>query len=491
MNTTSTSLPEPASHPASATPAAAPEGQPLQRWLAAVPPRVLLTLLVTAAISMVVLAISELAFTEIEAGRNAAHEVASARMQVTQLRESLVQAESAQRGYLITADERYLRPFDGAIDRVRGALGELQRLGAVLIELRQPLQALNAMAEEKIDEMRLTVHYTRQGNRIDAVQIMATGKGMTVMEGIVDRSNELVKALDRMDADRTEEINRIFLLQRIGVGLIVFLNLVFLAILGVRTVRHFYEREQHRAELTRQAQELERVVAERTEELSSLSTYLQSSTEGEKARLARDLHDELGGILTAAKIDASWLEGFSSGAEPEVQQRMQRLSASLDEAVEVKRRVIENLRPSLLDHLGLAAAVEWHAQETCEKAGIECDVHVPAAMDPIPPEVAIAVYRIAQESLTNALKYAQARRIEVELRQPPGRLELRVADDGIGIANFEPSHLTHGIAGMRQRARSLGGDFWLRTAPGEGTEILATFPLKEEVVDGEEEPLAA
>lgn len=482
MNTTSTSLPEPAT---------APEGQLLQRWLAAVPPRVLLTLLVTAAISMVVLAISELAFTEIEAGRNAAHQVASARMQVTQLRESLVQAESAQRGYLITADERYLRPFDGAVDRVRGALGELQRLAAVLIELRLPLQALTPMAEAKIDEMRLTVHYTRQGNRIDAVQIMATGKGMTVMEGIVTRSNELVQALDRMDADRTEEINRIFMLQRIGVGLIVFLNLVFLAILGVRTVRHFYDREQHRAELTRQAQELERVVAERTEELSSLSTYLQSSTEREKSRLARDLHDELGGILTAAKIDASWLEGFASGVEPEMQQRMRRLSASLDEAVEVKRRVIENLRPSLLDHLGLAAAVEWHAQETCDKAGIQCDVHVPAAMDPIPPEVAIAVYRIVQESLTNALKYAQARRIEVELLQPPGRLELRVADDGIGIANFEPSHLTHGIAGMRQRARSLGGDFRLRTAPGEGTEILASFPLKEEVFDGEEEPLAA
>jgi signal transduction histidine kinase len=403
-----------------------------------------------------------------------------------------VQAESAQRGFLITADERYMRPFDGAVDRVRGALGELQRLAAVLVELRQPLQSLTPMAEEKIDEMRITVHYTRQGNRIDAVQIMAGGKGVSLMEGIVARSNELVKALDDMDAARTEEINRIFLLQRIGVGLIVFLNLVFLAILGVRTVRHFYDREQHRAELTRQAQELERVVAERTEELSSLSTYLQSSTEREKSRLARDLHDELGGILTAAKIDASWLEGFASGAEPEVQQRMQRLSASLDEAVEVKRRVIENLRPSLLDHLGLAAAVEWHAQETCEKAGIECMVDVPVAMDPIPPEVAIAVYRIVQESLTNAMKYAQARRIEVQLRQPPGRLELRVADDGIGIADFEPGHLTHGIAGMRQRARSLGGDFSLRTAPGEGTEILATFPLREEILDDDEqEPLAA
>jgi len=462
------------------------ESPPLQQWLAAVPPRVLLTLLVTAAISMVVLAISELAFTEIDAGRRAARQVLDARVQVTQLRESLTQAESSQRGYLITAEERYLKPFDGAVERVRTTLAELQRLGALLPEMRAALQALAPMVDEKVDEMRLTVHYTAQGNRIDAVQIVATAKGLALMEAVVQRTDELLQALDTLDATRTEEINRIFLMQRIGVGLIVFLNLVFLAILGVRTVRHFYEREQHREELTRQAQALERVVAERTEELSSLSTYLQTSTEREKTRLARDLHDELGGILTAAKIDASWLEGFASGADPEVQQRMRRLSASLDEAVELKRRVIENLRPSLLDHLGLAAAVEWHVQEVCDKAGLACRVKVPPAMDPIPPEVAIACYRIVQESLTNAVKYAQARHIDVELRQPPGRLELSVADDGVGIANFEPAHFTHGIAGMRQRARSLGGEFSLQTAAGQGTRVVVSFPLKEEVTGDDE-----
>jgi signal transduction histidine kinase len=169
---------------------------------------------------------------------------------------------------------------------------------------------------------------------------------------------------------------------------------------------------------------------------------------------------------------------------------MRRLSGSLDEAVEVKRRVIENLRPSLLDHLGLAAAVEWYVQETCQKAEVHCEVSVPEEMGPIAPEVAIAVYRIVQESLTNAVKYAQAATIFVDLKQQPGLLELRVADDGIGIANFEPQHMTHGIAGMRQRARSLGGSFSLRTAPGEGTTVVATFPLKL-AQDEQEVPLAA
>lgn len=462
---------------------------PLQRWLEAVPPRVLLTLLVTAAISMVVLAISELAFTEIESSRSAAAQVSDARTHLVQLRESLMQAESSQRGYLITADDRYLKPFDGAVEHARTALGELQRVAALLPQLRDPLQALQPLVDEKIDEMRLTVHYTQQGNRIDAVQIVVSGKGIGLMEGIIQRSQDQLRALDLLNNQRTEDINRIFLMQRIGVGLIVFLNLVFLSILGVRTVRHFYDREQHRAELARQAQALEQLVAERTEELSSLSTYLQTSTEREKGRLARDLHDELGGILTAAKIDASWLEGFSSNTEPEMQQRMRRLSASLDEAVEVKRRVIENLRPSLLDHLGLAAAVEWYVQETCQKADVHCEVQVPETMDPIPPELSIAVYRIVQESLTNAVKYAQASTIFVDLKQSAGMLELRVADDGVGIADFEPQHMTHGIAGMRQRARSLGGSFSLRTAAGEGTVVMAVFPLKP--VHAEEPAVAA
>lgn len=472
-------LPTPTAEPIAAV---EPDSEPvtasaLQRWLAAVPPRVLLTLLVTAAISMVVLAISELAFTEIESSRRVAAQVNDAQTSVQQLREAMMQAESSQRGFLITADPRYLQPFEGAVERARAAFGELQRLAALLPQLRTPVQSIQPVLDEKLDELRLTVHYTQQGNRIDAVQIVVDGKGLALMERMTQETDQLLHQLQLLDEARTEDINRIFLMQRVGVGLIVFLNLVFLAILGVRTVRHFYDREQHRAELSRQAQALERTVAERTEELSSLSTYLQTSTEREKTRLARDLHDELGGILTAAKIDASWLEGFAAGAEPEVQQRMQRLSASLDEAVEVKRRVIENLRPSLLDHLGLAAAVEWHAQETCQKAGLNCEVQVPEMMEPIPPEVAIAVYRIVQESLTNAVKYAQASTIWVDLKQPPGLLELRVTDDGIGIADFEPQHLTHGIAGMRQRARSLGGDFSMRTAAGEGTVVIARFPL--------------
>ena len=265
----------------------------------------------------------------------------------------------------------------------------------------------------------------------------------------------------------------------------VLINLAFLAVLANMMIRQFTQREEHRLELQLQTETLEQTVGERTEELSALSTYLQTSSERDKARLARDLHDELGGILTSAKIDIAWLEGHSKASDPDAVPRLQRLSAVLDEAVDLKRRVVENLRPSLLDHLGLGPALEWYATETCAKAGLRCGLSLPEMGESLPPEMSIAIYRLVQEGLTNTIKYAHAQSVDISVerveagegREDPG-YRLVLTDDGAGIQNFQPDHLSHGMAGMRQRARALGGTFDVSTAPGKGTTIEAFFPLR-------------
>jgi signal transduction histidine kinase len=470
--------------------APAPRAALLQRLLRVAPPQVFLVLLMTAVVSVVIFGVSEMTAGRIQQTRLEVSAVRNALTQISLVRAGIAQAESSQRGYLLTGDERYLRPLDAAVATAQNGISELAAATGEQLEWRARTDSLRGLVAKKLDEVRLTVNMAAHGESERALAQVRAGSGLQAMEAIQQRLNEFEPLLEAEIRRREHVLDDTWLQQRIGVGVVVLINLGFLAVLANMMMRQFTAREAHRSELQQQTDRLERMVADRTAELESLSSYLQTSTEREKARLARDLHDELGGILTAAKIDASWLEGFASAAEPDVQQRMRRLSASLDEAVELKRRVIENLRPSLLDHLGLAAAVEWYAQETCDNAGLGVTVNVPAAMDPIPPEVAIAVYRIVQESLTNAVKYAQARNIQVQLRQPPGRLELSVADDGIGIANYHAAHFTHGIAGMRQRARSLGGDFSLHTSPGAGTEIRAVFPLKEETLD-DEVPLAA
>src|SRR5688572_22521288 len=130
--------------------------------------------------------------------------------------------------------------------------------------------------------------------------------------------------------------------------------------------------------------------------LASLSNFLQTHSEREKAALARELHDSLGGILTPAKMDLAWLE-TRLGADPEYGPRLKRLGALIDQGIDLKRRVIEALRPSLLDHLGLASALQWYVDEASRNAGIECDLHIGEGVERLSPDLEIALYRLVQE----------------------------------------------------------------------------------------------
>ena len=332
----------------------------------------LLALALTALVSMIVLAVSEFSSARVNETRADATRLRGVVDAVAAIRDAVTYAESAQRGYLLTQDRRYLEPFNDAAARAQRAFVEVAALTQGHAEAGLRAQTLVKLATQKLDELRLVVTYEEQGRRDQAMTLLSTGLGVQIME-------ELVKVADAFENDqlrqlttRQAEIGDALVQQRVAVGVVVFINLVFLSALANMMIRQFTQRESHRAELEALAARLEQQVAARTAELSSLSAHLQSSSEREKSRLARDLHDELGGILTSAKIDTAWLEGHSKTTDPDALQRIRRLSGVLDEAVDLKRRVIENLRPSLLDHLGLAAALEWYVNDTCSKAGLQC-----------------------------------------------------------------------------------------------------------------------
>jgi len=405
------------------------------------------------------------------------HEIAA---NIAAIREALGHAESAQRGYLLMQDRRYLEPFNEAMARAQRSFVDLTARTQNDKVASERARALVAVATSKLDEMRLTVSNEEQGRHEQAMNLLRAGYGIQLMEDLVKQANAFESEQLGVLAERQAAINLSLVQQRIGVGLVVFINLVFLAVLANMILRQFQLREHHRKELEAQAALLERQVVTRTEELSSLSSYLQSTTERDKSRLARDLHDELGGILTSAKIDIAWIEGHSKMADPEVLPRLKRLSETVDEAVHVKRRVVEDLRPSLLDHLGLGPALDWYVRETCNKAGLACNFKSLPDGEQVSPELAIAIYRLVQEGLTNILKHAQATQVDITLERQRNGYRLKLADNGVGISDFRADSLSHGIAGMRQRARALGGRFALRTAPGEGTTIESYFPLPRE-----------
>lgn len=215
---------------------------------------------------------------------------------------------------------------------------------------------------------------------------------------------------------------------------------------------------------------------EEGEEMSALSAFLQTSAEREKASLARELHDELGGILTPAKMDLAWLQA-RLGSQPEYAERMRRLGVLIDQGIDLKRRVIERLRPSLLDHLGLAAAVQWYAEETCRGSHIECDIRVAPSFERLPADLEIALYRLVQECLSNVVRHSQAKKVVVSLERTEEGLVLEVSDDGVGIGDLAAARrLSYGMASMRQRVRAVGGTFEVKSAPGKGTRVRAFVP---------------
>jgi signal transduction histidine kinase len=232
------------------------------------------------------------------------------------------------------------------------------------------------------------------------------------------------------------------------------------------------------AELRDQKLQLEREVGERTQELVELSTHLQNVAEREKASLARELHDELGGLLVGARMDISWAEQHLAKDNPELKLRLHRVQQNLSAGVDLKRRIIEELRPTLLDNVGLFAALRWQMKETCGNAGLKCTESFPEDEPRFKSEASIALFRIAQEAFNNILKHSAAKSVDLTLGLDEETLLLRVVDDGTGIpAERFTAVASHGLASMRHRVRALGGRFEVRSPASGGTTLIVQIPV--------------
>ena len=221
---------------------------------------------------------------------------------------------------------------------------------------------------------------------------------------------------------------------------------------------------------------VKRPVEDRMRELSALSSHLQALSEREKSELARKLHDELGGLLTAAKMDLSWLQTRLEGAA--IQERLSQLGSVLDEAMNLKRRVVEELRPSLLDHFGLPAALRAYVESTCAKAGLASDIRTEHACESMPKDTAIALFRVVQEGLSNIIRHAHARNVTLLLDGDKHLCRITLTDDGRGFES-ESTQLrwAPGLMGMQQRAEAFGGRLQVESKTGTGTRLSVQVPL--------------
>ena len=225
------------------------------------------------------------------------------------------------------------------------------------------------------------------------------------------------------------------------------------------------------------------------EELRALSRHLQSVREEEKARIAREVHDELGSTLTALKIDLEWLATRLSSAPAEVAQKRSAMSKLVDAAVAATRKIVTDLRPSILDDLGLAAALRWQAAEFGRHSGAKVAVDAPDGEVGMDREIALTLFRIFQETLTNIARHAKASKVDVRLATSDGAYVLQIHDNGVGMNEAELAKPTsHGIRGMRERARQFGGDISVSSKPGGGTTLVISVPRGEHAPEAPARP---
>ncbi len=247
--------------------------------------------------------------------------------------------------------------------------------------------------------------------------------------------------------------------------------------------------ERKRADelLRRAKEELELRVAERTgalsaalEQLHELAAYQHSVRENERTRIAREIHDELGSLLVALKYDVNWMRKRVA-ADPDLERKCQSMGRLIEGAVDNVGRIITDLRPSILDHQGLWAALEWQAQEFAESTEIACDWHMHVGVTEAPGgPAATAVFRIFQEMLSNVARHAQATRVRIAICADATRLTVVVADNGrgAGACKLESPH-AYGVLGMRERAGHFGGEVTIESRRGHGTTVRLAMPLAE------------
>ena len=217
------------------------------------------------------------------------------------------------------------------------------------------------------------------------------------------------------------------------------------------------------------------------EERRAFAVAAQAIREEEKARLARELHDELAQSLTALKMDTIWVREHASSVHGTVTAKLTEMVELLDRTVAATRRMASDLRPLMLDDLGLVPAIEWLASNFMQRCGVPCTLSVNDELElELPEPCATAVFRIVQESLNNIAKHAAASQVVVTLDKTPDAVRLRVQDDGCGFFSDrtrKPQSL--GLMGLRERAQLLGGSVAISSARGKGTTVEVSIPLSQ------------
>ena len=398
--------------------------------------------------------------------------MATARVTTQGLERSILRAETAQRAYLLAGDSAYRRPYDNALLEIAEARTFLERHFRSDARGAAVVAELDGLVQTELSALASTMRQFEQGDRKPSAELLRSTIRNT--DAIHGAAAELLGLESRSVAAGRTDIYRTLLLSRVGVAVLSGLSLLVLVMYLRQSLALARQQQEQQRLMQAERARLEVEVRQRTAQLTELTHHLQTAREDERNRLARDLHDELGALLTSAKLDAARIKSRLAGTAPEALERLNHLVDTLNSGIAMKRRIIEDLRPSALSNLGLVTTLEILTREFAEQSGIE--VHNTLQPVALEADAQLVVYRAVQEATTNIAKYAKAKQVWVTLGMRAGHAQVSVRDDGVGFDTAAQSNAAHGLMGMRFRVEAEGGTLVVTSASGQGTLIQVTLP---------------
>ncbi|HSD39255.1 MAG TPA: CHASE3 domain-containing protein [Rhodocyclaceae bacterium] len=401
-----------------------------------------------------------------------------ARLELFSLVQRMTDAESAQRGYILTSRKEYLTPYYSADKDVRAGLASLKSVYAQVGHTNsERLRAeLEDIVNAKLKELQTSVYLYDRGMPAATRELMLSDVGRSQMVAIRKIAKDILDSENEAIANGLKSVFDALLLNRVGVAAMTAISLLMLGMFLRKGRQLDLQRNEQRAELQIERDRLEIEVRRRTAELTELARHLQTAREDERARLARELHDELGATLTTAKLDVARIRRKLLAA-PDLLERIDHLTLALSNGIALKRRIIEDLHPSTLSQFGLCPAIEILCREFDER--LDCRISVNVAPVTLSQSAELTVFRLVQETLTNIAKYAKASNVEVFLAERDGSAVIRVIDDGVGFDPKSVARSTHGLLGMYFRVEAENGELFVVSSPGAGTRIEAVLPMSE------------
>jgi protein-histidine pros-kinase len=389
----------------------------------------------------------------------------------------LLNAESGARGFLVTGKTDYLDPYHKAIRQMDTLLEDIDANSS------QPKAHADSYARIKllIDSEMAALSAAIDARRSDEeTSKILMEHGNRTMNAIRDNLNILRSRLATDSA--IYFVDSLSFLNNSRWIVVVLFSGVFLLLFGLFLLvqKQVALRSRIALLMSGENERLDKLVKKRTADLTSLASYLTRVSEAEKQRIAQELHDEMGALLTAARMDTTWLmRDLDATQKEKYAQRLHRLLQSIDSAIGLKRKITTDLKPPLLQELGLVESLRAMAENLAEDSSHRVQINLPDSLPAMEDEKALAVFRITQESLTNIRKYARATHVEVDMEVDGDTILIRITDDGQGFDANRVEPGSHGISGMRHRAQMFGGSFKLTSTPGRGTQVRARIPLRE------------